>query len=215
MPISNPIIVANSPTLTTPVLSSATTNSAGGLGYDGTVFHSAITNNNQGVIPSYYLIRQHTTYTLTNTTGTQKLFNGSTNGTLTLPIGSYFFRCLFRITSMDTSGSNNAAFSFTGTASTTNFLMTNSGIDTAPTTGPFNLNGGFAITNTFGASMQTGATSNSMASLVSGSFEISSGGTIIPSITLVVGAAAVVSAGSFLEIYSLGLDSTVIQGSWT
>lgn len=168
-----------------------------------------------GMVPNKYIIRQHATYTLTNTTNVQKLFNGSANGEITLPVGTYKFTCFFRLTGMDTSGMNNAAFSIEGTAVTGNFLMRNVGIDTAPTTGPFNLNGGFAITKTFAASMQTGSLANAMASLVEGTFEVTTAGTIIPSIKLVVGAAAVESIGSYFEIECWGLDTVVTVGPWS
>ena len=57
-------------------------------------------------------------YLLTNTTASQRLFNWSANGALTLDAGVYRFRALFQITGMSAT-SGNAAFSLLGAGTAT------------------------------------------------------------------------------------------------
>ncbi len=207
------LVFGTTPTLSTPILASATSNTAGALGYDGTVFYSTTNTNNQGLSPSVYFIRQDTTYTLTSTTNVQQLFNGSTNGRVTLPVGTYRFNALFKLTLMDgTSG--NAAFSLAGGATMGTFLYSNWGYDTAPTTGPGNFNGGFAVGAATGASMQTPGVATQMAANLTGTFEVTVSGTVIPSIALLNAAAAVVAAGSYFECWSIGGTSAAYLGAW-
>lgn len=200
-------------TLTVPLLSNSTSNTAGALGYDGTVFYHTPNSNNQGVSPAVHFIRHDATYTLTSTTSVQQLFDGSTNGRITLPVGTYRFSCMFRIQSMDTT-SGNAAFSLAGTATTGTHLWTYYGVDTAPTTGPYTLNGGCAVTNATAASMQAASAANSMVTTIAGTFEVTVTGTVIPSIALVNAAAGIVSAGSYFECWAIGSDSVDYVGEW-
>lgn len=207
------ISLSASPTLTTPVLASSTSNTAGALGYDGFCYYGTSNVNNQGIIPIIHFIRQDAAYTLTNTTSVQKIFDGSANGRLTLPVGTYRFTAIVRVTSMDTA-SGNAQFSLAGTATLGTILFSNWGYDTAPTTGPGTFNGGFAITAATAASMQAASAANSMATNITGTFEVTVAGTIIPSIALVNAAAAVISAGTYFECWSIGSNTVDSSGDW-
>jgi len=210
---SGGLVFANTPSMTTPILTNATSNTAGATGYDTVVFYKTPNTNNPGVDAAIHFIRQDAAYTLTSTTSVQQLFNGSTNGRITLPVGTYRFNCMFRLTLMDgTSG--NAAFSIAGTATTGTYLWTYYGVDTAPTTGPFNLNGGCGITSASAASMQAPGVATQMVTTITGTFEVTVSGTVIPSIALVNAAAAVNSAGAYFECWSVGNTSVSYVGAW-
>lgn len=163
---------------------------------------------------SKYLMRQHAVYQLTSTTNVQKLFNGSTNGRITLPVGAYKFTCQFYLDSMSATPGN-SSFSFVaGTAVLTNFLMQVVGFDAAPVTAAGNENGSGAITNAFTASMHTPSASTRQLSFITGTFEVTTAGTVTPSIQLVTAAAANVNIGSYIEIERMGADTVTSVGSW-
>lgn len=210
---SGSVVFGTTPTLSTPILANSTTSTAGGVGYDGTVFYKTTNTNNSGLSPAIHFIRQDANYTLTSTTSAQQIFNSSTNGRITLPVGTYRFNALLRITSM--SGTNgNAAFSLAGTATTGTFLFSNWGYDAAPTTGPGTFNGGFAITSATATNMQTASVANMMATNITGTFEVTVTGTIIPSIALTTAASAIVTAGSYFECWAIGSTSAGFLGNW-
>jgi hypothetical protein len=163
-------------------------------------------------IPNF--IRQHATYTLSNSASVQKLFNGSTNGALTLPVGTYIFECLASLTSMSgTSG--NAAFSIAnGTGTATNFLFYWTAVDGATATAAA-WSSGDAVTSATPAAMATAATNTTMQFWVRGSFEVSGAGTVIPSIQLANASAAVVAIGSYFTCERIGAAATVTNGNWS
>jgi hypothetical protein len=162
-----------------------------------------------------YACRLHATYTLTNTTAVQKLFNASTNGAVTLPIGAYLFDCLFSLSSMSAT-SGNASFSLAvGTAVIANELMYAVGIDGLTATAAAQT-GSTAVTAAFPASMVTAGTAAGMQASVHGSFEVTTQGTVIPSIALVTGAAAVVAIGSHFRCYPIAAAAaTTTIGNWS
>ena len=65
-----------------------TTPAAGAIEYDGNELFFSPAASDRRVLACEAFIRQHAAYTLTNSAAVQKLFNGSTNGALTLPVGS-------------------------------------------------------------------------------------------------------------------------------
>lgn len=189
---------------------------AGAKEYDGKVFYSSPEANNRGVTPTIYYIRQNADYTLSNVATIQQIFNTTTNGQITLPVGVYEFEGLVRVTGMSVV-SGNASISFAGTATTTHWLGLNVGFDSAPTTGPGNVNGGFVITSSFASpSMQSASAANMMATTIKGVFKVTVAGTIIPSITLAdaVTPSGIVTAGSYLKINCLGGTSAGSVGNW-
>lgn len=165
-----------------------------------------------------HFIRQAATYTLTNSTAQQKLFNSVTNGTLTLPTGTYLFDAVIALTSMSSTGSSNGAFSIKGggTATLSDVLYHTDGIDGAAATAATQTGSTtVATTGTSAASVVSGATQTAMTMNHCGTFEVTSAGTIIPSITLVTAAAAIVTAGSYFRCRRIGDINMVSQGDWT
>jgi hypothetical protein len=64
------------------------------------------------------------------------------------------------------------------------------------------------------AALATAATSAALRASIHGTFEITTAGTIVPSIALDVAAAAVVNAGSYFECIYLG-PAAALGGSWS
>lgn len=155
-------------------------------------------------------------YTLTSSTAVQKLFNSSTNGTLTLPTGRYWFELMAHIDTMSaTSGNADIYLKGAGTATLANGLATLTGYDGAAgsslsfASGYTELSGGDLFIG--GA---TATTSTELFVRMSGFFSVSVAGTIIPSIDLFTAAAAVVRAGSSFMCRRIGTTATT-NGSWS
>jgi hypothetical protein len=84
-------------------------NSAATVSDDGIIRSSTNSAANPVSVPLCNWLMQTADYTLTNTANEQKLFDQTTNGTLTLPSGVYEFEAFIYITTMSAS-SGNAAF---------------------------------------------------------------------------------------------------------
>lgn len=168
-------------------------------------------------INAQHVIRQAATYTLTSSTAQQKLFNSVTNGTLTLPTGTYLFESVIALTSMSAT-SGNGAFSVkgAGTAVLSDVLYHTVGVDGAAATAATQTGSTtVATTGTSAASVVTAGTGTAMTMRHHGTFEVTTTGTIIPSISLVTAAAAVVTAGSYFKCQRVGDINMVSQGDWT
>ena len=95
-----------------------TTPDAGSIEYDGNCIYGTTDAGNRGYIPVRNLIRQEASRALTSTATEQQLFNGSTNGRLTLETGLYFFRCQYYISGLSAT-SGNLAFDILGAGTAT------------------------------------------------------------------------------------------------
>jgi hypothetical protein len=155
-------------------------------------------------------------YTLTSATPAQKLFNWSTNGALSLAAGTYRFSCSLLLTSMSTtSGSAKFDLKGAGTALFGKMSMQNFGSrGTVAVGGTTATSGTASDVPTSGGALASVATSAALRASIHGTFEITTAGTIIPSIALDVAAAAAVNAGSYFECIYLGLAAT-LGGSWS
>ena len=80
-----------------------TTPEAGALEYDSTAFYATAAASTRQAIDAEQFITLTSTYTLTSQTAAQKLFNSSTNGAVTLAVGTYYFECFFSLSSMSSS----------------------------------------------------------------------------------------------------------------
>lgn len=160
-------------------------------------------------------IRQGAARNLTSTTSEQKLFDAVTNGTLTLPTGVYFFESVISISAMSgTSG--NAAFDIlgAGTAVLSEVMYQASAGELA-----INTVGAGTIVNVnqgqTPAAITTAGTGTVLQIIATGTFEVSTAGTIIPSITLLTAATAAVAAGSYFRVHRVGPVNAVSGGPWT
>lgn len=215
---TNKLVFDTSPTISAPILANATTNNgtAGALGYNGLNFYATTNTSNTGVIPAYYFIRQNATYTLSNSGSAQALFNGSANGAITLPIGTYRFTCLFTLSGMSNT-SGNGQFSITvGTATIGTLLFHTTGVDSGGLFSAQTMSGSFGNAATSSEPIVGASVGTNVGLIIQGSFEVTVAGTVIPSfkLTTAIGT-AVVAAGSFFECWAVGSETVVSSGNWS
>lgn len=162
-----------------------------------------------------YYVALTSTYTLTSTTSTQKLFNATTNGAVTVQASTlYYFECEFALTSMSAT-SGNCKFDILGggTATVTSTAWTSYGVDNTTPTAVATASGLRSTTTISGSNIVAAATGTGMWARVSGTIRINAGGTLIPSVALTTAAAAVVSTDSWFKITPLGGTATT-GGPW-
>lgn len=213
-----PVYAAGSATASTwPLFSSGTlltTPEAGAIEFDGNAFYLTSDAGNRGVVPTLNLIRQDAAYTLTSTTSKQKLFNASTNGRLTLEVGTYVFECLAIITALSAT-SGNGAFDILGAGGATlgSVAQISIGLDGALNTAAA-LSGLLNTVSQSAAAQQVAGTSTVWGFLNRGTFEVTVAGTIVPSVTLLTAAAGSVNIGSYFFCYRIGGTALTIVGQW-
>lgn len=166
--------------------------------------------------PEENFIASTSTYTLTSTTSSQKLFNATTNGALAVAGStSYFFECQFILSSMSgTSGNTKFDLLGAGTATLTSTGWTSSGVDntspaTAATSSAAYTAASISSTNVVGAGTGTG-----LFVTIRGIFRVNAGGTIIPSVALTTAAAAVVGVNSYFRCTPIGSNTVTNVGGW-
>ena len=156
-------------------------------------------------------------YTLTSTVATQKLFNFSTNGELTLAQGRYSFKVFLYLTGMSAAAADNMRFrpGAGGTAVVANVVYQTIGQDAANALAVGSLSGTGAVTAAGEANIATGATAAELFVTISGLFNITTAGTIIPSCNLGTAIAAVVKANSCIIVEYLGPNGSNTKGAWS
>lgn len=188
---------------------------AGTIERDADAWYLTSDDGNRGVVPALNLCRLDSNYTLTSTTSAQQLFNSSANGALTLEAGTYMFECMLVISSMSaTSGNGQFQLVGAGTAAVGTVKIFRTGRDTSAPQTVAAYDSAIDNSATSSASMQTAATGTALSSYMRGTFEVTAGGTIIPSIALVTAAAAVVEAGSYFMCHRIGSVSLATVGQW-
>jgi hypothetical protein len=194
-----------------------TTPEDGAIELDADCFYGTTDAGNRGYIPVVHIIRADTTRTYTSNTSAQSVFNVPTNGTLTLETGTYLFDGLLLWTSMEAAGTSNRSLDILGAGSATagSWMWMLQGIDNASSTALVDLDAPFLVTSASAASMVTGVAAATLRCFVRGTFEITGAGTIIPSTTMVVAAASILSVGSFLRFERVGSTSMTRVGQWT
>lgn len=163
-----------------------------------------------------YIIKLASDYTLTSTTATQKLFNTTTNGALELYSGMYTFECLLYLTTMSAT-SGNLAFNILGGGSATlaSVLYSADGIDSTTPLAAAARSGSASVTSASAASISAAGTGTGLVIRIHGTFNVSGGGTIIPSCALVTANAAVVKAGSYFMCERHTDHGTYSVGEWS
>jgi hypothetical protein len=160
-------------------------------------------------------------YTLANNTASQRIFNGSTNGALTLTTGTYVFELMMHITGMNTGTSGNVTFNLVGAGTATigaaaRSLMQSVGVDNSTPGNPVALNG-FGVPGQINGitPLHITTTGSALSSRIHGAFDMTGGSTLIPSISLTTAAAAVVQPGSYFLIRRIANTATATVGSWS
>lgn len=201
------------PTLTSGTL--LTTAEDGAIEKDSNAVYMTTDAGNRGALPIIHLIRADSSRALANATGDQAIFNSPTNGRLTLETGCYFFEALVAITGMSAT-SGNAYFDLQGggTAVLGTILYGTWGRDNALDAAGGALGGTASTAAQTNAAAVTAGTATAMWMHVRGSFEVTTAGTIQPSIGLQTASAATVSAGSYFMCNRFGSTSLVSIGQW-
>lgn len=157
----------------------------------------------------------NTAYTLTSQTAAQKLFNSSTNGALTLPVGTYQFECFFSLSSMSaTSGSFGFALGGTATLTQQWWSLAQKGTATLATATATQSTYNTAANTT----IATASTNTVGYAFIKGIINVTVAGTVIPQVSLGVAAAAVVGVGSFFKLSPVSpTNSTtnIALGNWS
>lgn len=155
-------------------------------------------------------------FAMLNQTASQKAFNFSAAGALTLAVGRYSFACLLRITGMDAT-SGNAAFSLIGAGGATlaDIAYQVVGIDSSGPDAVGARSGSISATAASAASMITAGVGVGLGAEIRGQFNVTVAGTIIPSIALVNAAAATMKAGSFFSANRIGPHTPNTFGNWS
>lgn len=189
-----------------------TTPTAGAVEYDGNDLYLTAAGGRQ-VVDAEQFVFMSSSNTLTSQTAAQPIFDGvTTNGAVTLPVGSYFFESLLVLTSLAASGT--VGFALGGTAvigSTLWQAQTTRTTALATATAAF---GSIATTTANTAIVPTGTSTNAWAELA-GNLRVTTAGTVIPQVSLGTAAAAVVSAGSYFRIWQVGNATVTNVGSWS
>lgn len=162
-----------------------------------------------------YFIRADVDRTLPNDTNLNALFNDPANGRLTLATGVYKFEGLFIITAMS-STSNNALINIrgAGTATIGSWMWRLSGIDNSTPGTLLDDDSSYFQVEATAAACVTAGTGTALRLYVKGSFEVTAGGTLIPSIDLANAAAAIVQDGSYFQVERLGASGLISIGPW-
>ena len=199
-------------TLTSDPLGSATT---GTLEFTNPAFFLTPATSQRGVVLADQYIIQQSTYTLTNQLPAQKLFGAVTNGTVTLVAGTYEFECQFSLSSLNTGTANSFGFALGGGATFTQYWWA---MAVKPTSFSTVTTANVVMSYNTAANTNISGTTNTNSlgyARVGGLIIVATGGTLIPQVSLSVGAAAVVGVGSYFKIRALGDSAAISSGNWS
>lgn len=155
-------------------------------------------------------------YTLTSTTAAQQMFNATANGALTLETGTYFFECQMKVSSMSATSGNLAwGLKGAGTATIGDVNWGAWGRDGGTVSAAAAIGGSFWEVADATGDIITPTTATNMWASISGAFQVTGAGTIIPSVALTTAAAAVMEEGSFFKCRRVGGSSVTTVGSWS
>jgi hypothetical protein len=154
-----------------------------------------------------------TPYTLVSQTGAQKIFNTSTNGGVTLPVGTYFFFCEFGVTNLSlTSGAFGFALGGTATIGSQAWGSTTSKGGGLATATQAQLTFSVAANTAISA----GNTSQNGVAIIRGIFRLTAAGTVIPQISMQQASAAIIAAGSWFRASPISPSATATTvGNWS
>jgi len=192
------------------------TAAAGALEYDGSSFYASKASATRGVLHTEQLVVLNTAYTLTSQTAAQKLFNATTNGAVTLQVGTYQFECFYALTGMSaTSGSFGFAM-VAGTAvigSQGWWSMAQKGTATVATATAAQ----FTYSTAANTTLATASTNTVGYAFIKGIIKVTTAGTVIPSVSLGVASAAVVGVNSYFKIAPVTgvANANITVGNWS
>jgi len=161
------------------------------------------------------MIRQSTDRSLTSTTSAQALFNEGGMSKVALAVGIYSFRLQFRIEDMDGAASSNLRFNLkgAGTATLAHITLDSIGRDTTNLISSAGAVSGIMSVTEGTLNLFNNAVSSGAGGTISGYFEVTSEGTIQPSVLLSVAAAATVKDPTTFECTKIA--SASVAGPWS
>ena len=180
-------------------------------GPSGLLYYSYNTNDRGVVENSHYLILS-SSYTLTSSTTSQRIFNTNTNGGLGVQALLYEFEMDLYITGFSTgsNGSLNISFNTGGGATLTSIRYTAvASKGTVTTAGTAQITTAVSAANT---AITSSNTSSAATAKIRGVMRFSSAGWIAPRITLSVASSAVVQPNSIFKLTPLGDDANTSMG---
>jgi len=197
-----------------------TTPAAGAWEYDGTAFYATPIASNRAVNVAEHFVARTGTKTMTSNTSLQAIFSGGTGGLTSgaLTVGastSYFFEMSINVSAMSaTSGNMGFSIVGAGTATFTSAAWHAFGLDA--TTQTIAAAAGTTWQSTAGATgnIITAAVGTAASAIVKGIFRINGAGTIIPSIQLTNGSAAVIGVNTWFKCYPVGTNTVISVGNW-
>lgn len=192
-----------------------TTPEDGAIETDADALYATTDAGNRGYVPVRHFIRADSTRTLPNDANENAIFSSPANGRLTLETGTYLFAGTISVSAMSaTSGNALIDIVGAGTATAGSWMWSAWGRDNSSATAAATVTGSFTTTQQSVASIATAATGTGLQVAISGTFEVTGAGTIIPSIDQVTAAAGVVAIGSYLVFERIGSTSVVSVGQW-
>lgn len=211
-----PILIPSGSNLTTPT--------AGAIEYDGTTFYMTPSGSNRSANVAEHFVCRTGTKTMSNNTNLQAIFDnansgtgGLTNGALLLPgATTYYFECSINVSSMSgTSGNLGFSIVGAGTATFTSVAWHSVGLDASIQTTAQAVGGMWSSTTGSAGNIVTATNGTGFSGMIRGIFRINAGGTIIPSIQLTTGAAAVIGVNSWFKCYPVGSNTVISVGNWS
>lgn len=193
-----------------------TTPTAGAVEYDGTCLYFTPFGTSRSAVKEEQLVVLGTAYTLTSQTAAQKMFNATTNGALTLAVGTYQFECAFSLTAMSaTSGSFGFALGV-GTAVIGSQGWRSEAVKAALATSTAAL---ISYNTAANVTLATANTTTTGHAFIKGFFRVTTAGTVIPQVSLGVAAAAVVGAQSYFKCSPVSptnaAATNITVGNWS
>lgn len=165
-------------------------------------------------IQGFRTVRTPSARNLTNSTASQAIFD-SANDVLTLPTGTYIFKALLSLSGMSsTSGNFQFQLLGAGNAVLADIIIYAVGIDGATATAAAQT-GSTSVTANSPASIVSAGTGTGAQTLIEGTFEVTTAGTIIPSLALVTASAAVLAAGSYFQCTRIGDAGMASSEDWS
>lgn len=193
-----------------------TTPEAGAIEYDGTVIYLTPAASNRAASGGFHGIFQDADYTGSNSNTAQKVFNGSTNGTITLPGSTtYLLEAVYHIhTTGTTSHTLGVGFGGTATLTSIGYLLEYANA----TSEAFAAVNRLWVTTASNTTTFTAAASASHTTLfLKGQVRINASGTFIPQYTwsAAPGVAGVTLLGSYCTLTPIGSNTMKTVGNWS
>jgi hypothetical protein len=193
-----------------------TTPAAGAVEFDGTAFYATAAASSRQVIDAEQFCCLSANFTGTNVATAQKVFNATTNGTITLAASTtYEFEAMYNIATTGTT-SHSLGILFAGTATLTSIAYratatngTSAAVSADSTT--------FAAVATVTTVTAAVAAASNNTVVLKGVVRVNAGGTFIPQFqySAAPGVAPVVAAGSYIKFIPKGSGTVTNVGNWS